>query len=234
MIKYFKKAAVNPFVKSDSGGLVLKGMKMPYSTEAPTFSIVIAAGGNSAACTLNSGNAAQFDFIRVSIKDAKGNGDTGVYAGGVINLDTTTVSKAYNASGPDASIEVVYKLLGQDQVLSYSVNLDSGTLVAGATVDTQDRLSSDDRGAYLEVAAAYDGGSTTTTVTVTGAIGLVGYAVSAALDGVEIATGTISTAGGVVMTDVAAVGAGTYTVRVTVTTAGAEYGSYQEVSMTVA
>lgn len=233
MQKEFKKAAVNPFVKQESGGITLKGMNVGYSTEAPTFSVVIAAGGASATATLNSGNAAQFSFIRVNIKDQQGNVGGGVYAGAPVALDLSTVSKASNASGVDASLEVVYKLVNSDRILSYSVNLDAATLVAGATVDTSLFLDSDVKGAYMEVAASYDGGTTTTTVDVTGAIGLVGQAVEAFLDGSSIATGTIGADGTVTMTDVAVVGAGAHTVKVVVTTSGNEYGSFQTTTFTV-
>ncbi len=143
MEKNFKKAAVNPFVKANSGGIILKGMNVGYSTEAPTFNVVIAAGGNSSTFTLNSGNFAQFEFVRYNITDSAGNGNGAVYASGTETLNITTVSKAYNGIGPDASIEIVYKLVGQEQVLSYSINLDSASLVAGITVNTADALTLD-------------------------------------------------------------------------------------------
>jgi hypothetical protein len=232
MEKNFKKAAVNPFVKANSGGIILKGINPGYSTEAPTFNVVIAAGGNSATFTLNSANQAQFEFIRYNITDSKGNGNGAVYSTGTETLNITTVSKAYNGIGPDASIEIVYKLVTQEQVLSYSVNLDSASLVAGITVNTLNALDSDNRGAYLEVAANYDSPNTETDVIITGAIGLVGYTIEAKVNGVTN-TGVVGADGEVTIVVNGSLSAGTYVVTARVTNAGAEYGSFQTVSLTV-
>jgi hypothetical protein len=232
MEKNFKKAAVNPFVKANSGGIILKGINPGYSTEAPTFNVVIAAGGNSATFTLNSANQAQFEFIRYNITDSKGNGNGAVYSTGTETLNITNVSKAYNGIGPDASIEIVYKLVTQEQVLSYSVNLDSASLVAGITVNTLNALDSDNRGAYLEVAANYDSPNTETDVIITGAIGLVGYTIEAKVNGVTN-TGVVGADGEVTIVVNGSLSAGTYVVTARVTNAGAEYGSFQTVSLTV-
>jgi hypothetical protein len=232
MEKNFKKAAVNPFVKANSGGIILKGMNVGYSTEAPTFNVVIAAGGNSATFTLNSANQSQFEFIRYNITDSAGNGNGAVYSTGTETLNITNVSKAYNGIGPDASIEIVYKLVTQEQVLSYSVNLDSASLVAGITVNTLNALDSDNRGAYLEVAANYDSPNTETDVIITGAIGLVGYTIEAKVNGVTN-TGVVGADGEVTIVVNGSLSAGTYVVTARVTNAGAEYGSFQTVSLTV-
>jgi hypothetical protein len=232
MEKNFKKAAVNPFVKANSGGIILKGINPGYSTEAPTFNVVIAAGGNSATFTLNSANQAQFEFIRYNITDSAGNGNGAVYSTGTETLNITNVSKAYNGIGPDASIEIVYKLVTQEQVLSYSINLDSASLVAGITVNTLNALDSDNRGAYLEVAANYDSPNTETDVIITGAIGLVGYTIEAKVNGVTN-TGVVGADGEVTIVVNGSLSAGTYVVTARVTNAGAEYGSFQTVSLTV-
>jgi len=232
MEKNFKKAAVNPFVKANSGGIILRGINPGYSTEAPTFNVVIASGGNSATFTLNSANQAQFEFIRYNITDSAGNGNGAVYVTGTETLNITTVSKAYNGIGPDASIEIVYKLVTQEQVLSYSINLDSASLVAGITVNTLNALDSDKRGAYLEVAANYDSPNTETDVIITGAIGLVGYTIEAKVNGVTN-TGVVGTDGEVTIVVNGSLSAGTYVVTARVTNAGPEYGSFQTVSLTV-
>jgi len=233
MEKNFKKAAVNPFVKSNSGGIILKGINVGYSTEAPTYEVVIAAGGNSADFTLNSGNAAQFEFIRYNITDASGVGNGDLEAGGTATVDITAVSKAYNGVGPDASIEVVYKLLGQEQVLSYSINLDSATLVAGATINTADALNSNKRGAYIKIdSVSYSTTPDETTVDIVDAIGLVGYTIEAEVDG-NTATGVVLADGTVSIVVAGTLGAGTYTVTAKVTNAGAEYGSFTTASLTV-
>lgn len=234
-IQFFEKAATNPFVKQDSGGIVLRGINPGYSTEAPTFSVVIAAGGNSATATLNSGNAAQFEFIRVGISDSLGKGATGVYAGAPIVLNTTAVSKAQNSTGPDASLEVVYKLVGQEQVLSYSVNIDAGSLVAGVTINTALRLDADDRGAFMVVVAAYDGtlGAEETTVEVKAAIGLVGYTVDVSIDGGAATAGIIGANGDVQVVIAGLLAPGDHTVKAVVINAGAEYGSFQTFTLTV-
>jgi len=232
MEKNFKKAAVNPFVKANSGGIILRGINPGYSTEAPTFNVVIAAGGNSATFTLNSANFAQFEFVRYNITDSDGNGNGAVYASGTETLNITNVSKAYNGIGPDASIEIVYKLVTQEQVLSYSINLDSASLVAGITVNTLNALDSDNRGAYLEVAANYDSPNTETDVIITGAIGLVGYTIEAKVNGVTN-TGVVGADGEVTIVVNGSLSAGTYVVTARVTNAGPEYGSFQTVSLTV-
>ena len=233
MEKNFKKAAVNPFVKANSGGIILKGMNVGYSTEAPTFNVVIAAGGNSSTFTLNSGNFAQFEFVRYNITDSAGNGNGAVYASGTETLNITAVSKAYNGIGPDASIEIVYKLVGQEQVLSYSINLDSASLVAGITVNTADALNSNARGAYLVIdGVSYSSGATETTVDVVDAIGLVGFTVEAKVNN-QTNTGVVGADGSVTIVVDGALSSGTYVVTVKVTNAGPEYGSFQTASLTV-
>jgi hypothetical protein len=231
-IQFFKKAAVNPFAKANSGGIVLRGANVGYSTEAPTFEVVIAAGGNSADFTLNSGNQAQFEFIRYNITDSAGTGNGAVYASGTETLDITTVSKAYNGPGPDASIEIVYKLVDQERVLSYSINLDSATLVAGITIDIADALNSINRGAYLEVAANYDSPNTETDVIITGAIGLVGFTIEATVNAVTN-TGVVTADGSVTIVVNGALSAGDYVVVAKVTNAGSQYGSFAKVTLTV-
>ena len=226
MEKNFKKAAVNPFVKANSGGIILRGTNVGYSTEAPTFNVVIAAAGNSATFTLNSANFAQFEFVRYNITDSAGNGNGAVYASGTETLNITAVSKAYNGIGPDASIEIVYKLVGQEQVLSYSINLDSASLVAGITVNTLNALNSDNRGAYLVIdSAVYQSGASQTVVDIVSAIGLVGFTLEAKVNGVTD-TAVVAGDGTATLTVVGSLSAGTYTVTVRVTNAGPEYGSF--------
>lgn len=226
MEKNFKKAAVNPFVKANSGGIILKGMNVGYSTEAPTFNVIIAAAGNSATFTLNSANQAQFEFIRYNITDSAGNGNGAVYSTGTETLNITNVSKAYNGIGPDASIEIVYKLVTQEQVLSYSINLDSASLVAGITVNTANALNSNARGAYLVIdSAVYQSGATQCVIDVIDAIGLVGFTLEAKVNGVTN-TGVVAGDGTVSIIVDGALSAGTYAVVVKVTNAGSEYGSF--------
>jgi hypothetical protein len=227
MEKNFKKAAVNPFVKANSGGIILRGINPGYSTEAPTFNVVIAAAGNSATFTLNSANQAQFEFIRYSITDSAGNGNGAVYSTGTETLNITNVSKAYNGIGPDASIEIVYKLVTQEQVLSYSINLDSASLVAGITVNTLNALDSDNRGAYLVIdSAVYQSGATQSVIEVIDAIGLVGFTLEAKVNNVTD-TAVVAGDGTATLTVVGSLSAGTYAVVVRVTNAGSEYGSFQ-------
>jgi hypothetical protein len=226
MEKNFKKAAVNPFVKANSGGIILRGMNVGYSTEAPTFNVVIAAAGNSATFTLNSANFAQFEFVRYNITDSAGNGNGAVYASGTETLNITNVSKAYNGIGPDASIEIVYKLVTQEQVLSYSINLDSASLVAGITVNTANALNSNARGAYLVIdSAVYQSGATQCVIDIVDAIGLVGFTLEAKVNSVTN-TGVVDADGTVSIIVDGALSAGTYAVVVRVTNAGSEYGSF--------
>jgi len=226
MEKNFKKAAVNPFVKANSGGIILKGINPGYSTEAPTFNVVIAAGGNSATFTLNSANQSQFEFIRYNITDSAGNGNGAVYSTGTETLNITNVSKAYNGIGPDASIEIVYKLVTQEQVLSYSINLDSASLVAGITVNTANALNSNARGAYLVIdSAVYQSGATQCVIDIVDAIGLVGFTLEAKVNGVTD-TAVVAADGTATLTVVGALSTGTYAVVVRVTNAGSEYGSF--------
>ena len=233
MEKNFKKAAVNPFVKSNSGGIILKGIEVGYSTEAPTFNVVIAAAGNSSTFTLNSANFAQFEFVRYKITDSAGNGKGAVYASGTETLDITTVSKAYNGIGPDASIEIVYKLVGQEQVLSYSINLDSASLVAGITVNTANALNSINRGAYMVIdLVAYDAGTSATTIDVIDAIGLVGFTLQSTVNS-NTATAVVGADGTTSIVVAGALSAGTYTVTVKVTNAGSEFGSFTTATLTV-
>lgn len=237
--KQMQKIATFTQVSPNSGGLVLRGVNPGFDTSVPTFEIVGAAGGNSVVFTLNSGNAALYEFIRVNVSDAQGNYGAGAYAGGAITVNTTTVSKASSSVYPNVTLEVVYKFKeGNTQgeagrVFNYQVPIDAATLVAGFTIDTADRLNATDRGAYMVVAASYDGGTTTTTVDVTDALSLIGLDVEAFLDGVSIATGTIGADGSVTMTDVAVVAGGAHEVKVVVTTAGVSQNSFALASFTV-
>ena len=196
MEKNFKKAAVNPFVKSSSGGIILKGINVGYSTEAPTYLVDFYNNGNSVEFTLNSNNSAQFEFIRFNVTDAAGKGASGLEAGGSTVLDITALNKTYNGVGPDASIEVVYKLLGQEQVLSYSINLDSMFILDGNSLNTADALNSNNRGAYIKIdSMSYDNtlGAEETTINVVGAIGLVGYTLQGEVNSVT-ATAVVAAA----------------------------------------
>jgi hypothetical protein len=141
-------------------------------------------------------------------------------------LNITNVSKAYNGIGPDASIEIVYKLVTQEQVLSYSINLDSASLVAGITVNTANALNSNARGAYLVIdSAVYQSGATQSVIDVVDAIGLVGFTLEAKVNGVTD-TAVVAADGTATLTVVGALSAGTYAVVVKVTNAGSEYGSF--------
>lgn len=233
MEKNFKKAAVNPFVKSNSGGIIFKGANVGYNTEAPTYEVEFSNNGNTAQFYLNSNNASKFEFIRFNVTDSKGVGAGALEVGMNPALDITALSKAYNGIGPDASIEVVYKLLGQDQVLSYSVNLDAAIILASGTINTADALDSDARGAYIEIdSVSYDGGPDETTINVIGAIGLVGYTLEGEVDG-NTDTAVVAADGTATIVVSGTLGAGTYIVTVKVTTSGPEYGSFQTATLTV-
>jgi hypothetical protein len=84
----------------------------------------------------------------------------------------------------------------------------------------------------LEVAANYDSPNTETDVIITGAIGLVGYTIEAKVNGVTN-TGVVGADGEVTIVVNGSLSAGTYVVTARVTNAGAEYGSFQTVSLTV-
>jgi len=77
--KPLQKRATNPQVNPNSGGIVLRGIDPGYQTDAPTFSFVGAAGGNSVTATLSSGNASLFEYIMVQITDARGRGASASY-----------------------------------------------------------------------------------------------------------------------------------------------------------
>ncbi len=233
MEKNFKKAAVNPFVKANSGGIILKGINVGYSTEAPTYLVEFFNNGNSVDFTLNSGNAAQFEFIRFGVTDAAGNGASGLESGGTTTLDITNVNKIANVTSPDASVEIVYKLLGQEQVLSYSVNIDYVFMIDGNDLNTADALNSNKRGAYIKIdSVSYSTTPDETTVNIIDAIGLVGYTIEAEVDG-NTATGVVLADGTVSIVVAGTLGAGTYTVTAKVTNSGAEYGSFTTATLTV-
>jgi hypothetical protein len=235
MEKNFKKAAVNPFVKANSGGIILKGINVGYSTEAPTYFVEFLNNGNSVDFTLTSGNAAQFEFIRFGVTDAAGNGASGLESGGTTTLDITNVNKIANVTSPDASVEIVYKLLGQEQVLSYSVNIDAVFMIDGNDLNTADALNSNKRGAYLEIdTVGYDNtlGAEETNINVIGAIGLVGYTLEGEVNG-NTATAVVNATGTAAITVAGLLAPGTYTVTVKVTNSGSEYGSFTTATLTV-
>jgi len=235
MEKNFKKAAVNPFVKANSGGIILKGMNVGYSTEAPTYLVEFFNNGNSVDFTLNSGNAAQFEFIRFGVTDSSGNGASGLESGGTTTLNITNVNKIANVTSPDASVEIVYKLLGQEQVLSYSVNIDAVFMIDGNDLNTADALNSNKRGAYIAIdTVTYDNtlGAEETTIDVVGAIGLVGYTLEGEVNSVT-ATAIVAADGTAQIVVAGLLAPGTYTVTVKVTNSGAEYGSFTTATLTV-
>jgi hypothetical protein len=233
MEKNFKKAAVNPFVKANSGGIILKGINVGYSTEAPTYLVEFFNNGNSVDFTLNSGNAAQFEFIRFGVTDSSGNGASGLETGGTTTLDITNVNKISNVTSPDASVEIVYKLLGQEQVLSYSVNIDAVFMIDGNDLNTADALNSNKRGAYIKIdSVAYSTTPDETTIDIIGAIGLVGYTLQGEVNSVT-ATSTVAADGTAQIVVAGTLAPGTYTVTVKVTNAGSEYGSFTTATLTV-
>jgi hypothetical protein len=111
-------------------------------------------------------------------------------------------------------------------VLSYSINLDSASLVAGITVNTLNALNSNARGAYLVIdSAVYQSGATQCVIDIVDAIGLVGFTLEAKVNSVTN-TGVVDADGTVSIIVDGSLSAGTYPVVVRVTNAGSEYGSF--------
>jgi len=236
--KQLQKRATNAFVTPNSGGIVLRGVDVGHDTTAPTFSVVIAAGGNSAVATLNSGNAALFEFIRVQFSDSVGKTGAGIYAGAAINLDITNVSKASSSTYPNVTFSVVYKLKDGvslkdgSPVLNYNVPFDAATLAAGITFNTADRLNTNDRGMQIEMTALYTLAPDRVTINIL-AIAAIGLTFEAFRDVTSLGTVALAANGTGQIVSAGTLAAGTYVFKVICTTPGAAFGSFALKTVTV-
>lgn len=233
-----QKRATKVQASPNSGGIYLRGVDPGYATDVPTFNIVVAAGGNSVTATLNSGNAALFEYIRVQVSDSKGKSASGLYAGAPIVINTTNVSKASSSVYPNITIAVVYKLKdgvtlkGDSPELNYQVPVDAASMVAGITINTALRFNTTDRGAQISIAAEYTTGPDQTTIDVT-AISAIGLTFEVFENGVSVGTLTIGTDGTGQLVSSATLAPGDYTYKAICTTAGAAQNSFAEVTITV-
>jgi hypothetical protein len=236
--KQLQKRATNPFVNPNSGGIILRGVDPGFDTTAPTFNLVVAAGGNQLTATLNSGNASLYEFIRVEVTDSSGRTAGGAYSGGAIVIDTTDISKASSSSYPAVNIQIVWQLKEGNslndgsRVLSYGVPVDAATMAAGVTINTANRLNTTDRGAQISIAAEYTTGPDQVVVDLV-AISCIGLEFDVLENGSSIGTITIGSDGTGTLTNAATLAPGDYTYKAIVTTAGAAYGSFATVTITV-
>lgn len=238
--KQMQKRATNVHVSPNSGGIVLRGVDVNFDTTTPEFSIVIAAGGNSATATLTSGNASLFEYIRVEMSDSKGRSASGLYAGAPIVLNTTNVSKASSSVYPNITFMVVFKLKDAlsladgSPVLNYQIPLDAATVAAGITIRTDDRLNTIDRGTVIEITAVYDASGTPdiTTIDIT-SIASIGMVYNIQKDGVSVGNITVGTDGTGQLVANGTLASGSYVFKAICTTAGAAFGSFAETTVVV-
>ncbi len=133
---------------------------------------------------------------------------------------------------------VVYKLkdgvsLGDDvPVQNYQIPLDAATVAAGVTIRTADRLNTTDRGTQIAIAVTYDDIAEDTTIDVT-AIAAIGLTFDVLRGGVSQGSITIGSNGTGQLVDAGALVAGNYVFKAICTTAGAAFGSFAEVTITV-
>ncbi len=236
--KQFQNRKTNPFA-INKGGLKQVGIAATNNDEnLLAFQSVIAAGGNTVTFKVASGNAADFKFIKFYVQDSNGNVALGLYAGGDVVVDTTAISKLPTGENTDVKFGVYAELLtggslgDGSKCTDYYIPVSAGAMVAGATYNTLDYLNSNEGGAQIDITAAYDGGTTTTTVDVV-ALAAAGLDIDVLLDGVSIGTATLDANGEATVTDVAVVGAGAHTVKVVVTSAGALDNNFAEITLTV-
>ena len=236
--KQLQKRATFTQVTPNSGGLVLRGVDPNFDTTVPTFSVVIAAGGNTATATLNSGNATLFEFIRVQFSDSRGHSGGGLYAGAPLVINTTNVSKASASVYPNITMMVVYKLKEGNtlndgtRVLNYQVPLDAATMAAGITIDTALRLNTTDRGAEIGIVAEYTLAPDQVTIDLT-AISAIGLTFEIYKNGVSDGGVVIAADGTAQYVDSGTLVAGTYVYKAICTTNGAAFGSFAEATVIV-
>ena len=238
--KQFQNRQTNPFAQN-KGGLKLVGIEATNNDEnLLTFTAVIAAGGNTVTCTVNSGNAAEFKLIKFFVQDSNGNVAQGFYAGGAVVINTTNISKLPTGEMTDVKIGVYAELL-QGNSLSdgskctdYYIAVSAGAMVAGATFNTLNLLNSNAGGAQIDIVATYDGtlGAEELTIDVT-ALAAAGLAVETFLDGVSIDTPTLDANGENTHVEAGLIAAGAHTVKVVITSAGALENNFAEFTFTV-
>ena len=238
--KPLQKRATNPQVNPNSGGIILVGIDPGYQTDAPTFSFVGAAGGNSVTATLSSGNASLFEYIMVQITDARGRGSAAKYAGAPLVINTTNVSKASSTTLPNITILVSYKLKegislkSETPELSYSIGMDAGSFQAGFTIDNAARLNTTDRGAQIEITAVYDASGTPdiTTIDIV-CVTAIGLIFNVQKDGVSVGNITVGADGTGQLVANGTLASGSYVFKAICTSAGATFGSYAETTVVV-
>jgi hypothetical protein len=238
--KQFQNRQTNPFA-INKGGLKLVGIEATNNDEnLLTFTAVIAAGGNTVTCTVNSGNAAEFKVIKFFVQDSNGNVAQGFYAGGAVVINTTNISKLPTGEMTDVKIGVYAELL-QGNSLSdgskctdYYIPVSAGAMVAGANYNTLNLLNSNAGGAQIDIVATYDDtlGAEETTIDVT-ALAAAGLEVETFLDGVSIDTPTLDDNGEDTHVEAGLLAPGSHTVKVVIISAGALENNFAEITFTV-
>ena len=239
--KQFQNRQTNPFAKN-KGGLKLVGIEATNNDEnLLTFTAVIAAGGNTVTCTVNSGNAAEFKLIKFFVQDSNGNVAQGFYAGGAVVINTTNISKLPTGEMTDVKIGVYAELL-QGNSLSdgskctdYYIAVSAGAMVAGATFNTLNLLNTTAGGAEISISAVYDGtlGAEETTISIL-SLPAAGLVTNVLLDNVSVGTPTLNAVtGAVTVVDAGLLAAGAHTVKVVITSAGALENNFAEFTFTV-
>ncbi len=239
--KQQQKRRVNPGVKSFSGALQLRGLN-PHGFHAenfPTFTAVVAAGGQSVEFELTSGDFDKYEIVNFVVSNAKGEQAILDYAGptGLEAVDTSGLSQAYNNNLP-FSVGIIFRekagvtLDDNNRTLSYEVLLDVGTFTAGTTVVTADLLNTNDAGIQITAEGEYTLGPDQVSIDIL-AISAANLAYEVFQDGVSLGQDVLGADGKDTFVSAGTLAPGTYVFKVEILTEGQAKGSFVEFSLVV-
>lgn len=237
-----QKRATNPFVKSWSGALRLVGVQPDgYNPDIfPAFSATYTASNSELALALTKGARVDYDILKYYAIGPNGNKiQAAADVNGEAQLDLSGLSTDFVPGGVYVvSIGVIFRptrgasLNDDRRVLDYNFQVSPGTLSGDFVVDTLDRFDSDDRGAQIDISAVYSTGPDQVVVSLASPA-LAGLTLDIAENGSSIGSITLDENGNGSLTNVGTLAAGDYTYVAQVTSTGGNFGTKNDVTITV-
>lgn len=237
-----QKRATNPFVKSYSGALKMVGVQPDGYNPAdyPAFELDYVAGTKTGNFSLTKGARADFDVLKFYAIGPKGDRiQAEADANGDASIDLSGLSTAFVPGGVYVvSFGVVFRaargasLSDARRVLDYSFQVQPGALASDFVVDTLERFDSDDRGAEIDIAAVYSTGPDQVVVSIS-APALAGLDLDISENGSSIGSISLDQNGNGSLTNAGTLAPGNYTYLAKVTSAGLNFGTKNDVTITV-
>lgn len=237
-----QKRATNPFVKSWSGALRMVGVQPDgYNPDVfPAFEVAYSAATQTADIKLTKGARADYDILKYYAIGPNGNKiQVAADLNGKATLDLSGLDTSFVPGGVYVvSIGVVFRstrgtsLNDGRRVLDYNFQVSPGTLSGDFVVDTLDRFDSDDRGAQIDISAVYSTGPDQVVVSLASPA-LAGLTLDIAENGSSIGSVTLDANGNGSLTNAGTLAAGDYTYVAQVTSTGGNFGTKNDVTITV-